>query len=568
MGQFCSGGYTRFSTEMQSARSIDDQVRICQARAEREGWTVTEIYADYAISGANENRPRFQQLSTDARAGRFDVVLAEALDRLSRDQEHLARLHKQLRFSGVRIVTLAEGEVGTMHVGLGGTMGALFLEGLRQKTHRGLEGRVRAGKSGGGLSFGYSVSRGFAADGRPLTGDLVVIPEQVEVIRRIFNAYAEGQSPRSIAKQLNAERVPGPRGGRWTASLLLGNAQRENGMLRNRLYAGERVWNRQRFDKDPDTGKRVSRPNPKSEWVIIAVPELAVIDHRLWETVQTRLEAARQAVIESHPGSLANKASRLASQRRPRWPLAGLVRCGLCDGPMSVAGTGGRLACANHVERGTCDNKRTILKDVVLDRVLRGLKERLLAPELVEEFVRSYVAGVNTANRERGARQAALQAQQAKLDRQIRNLLELIKDGHGSAAMAADIRDLEAQRDRLQAELAIAAVPEPMPVLHDRLPEFYRWHVEVLEEALQDERTALLAAAALRHLVDAVVVHPGENRGQVKLSLRGDLAAFLDLGEQKKPRGSGAFRHRNGCSGEVWETLVAGIGFEPMTFRL
>lgn len=101
--------YARYSTDNQREASIDDQVRICRARAERDGWSVGEIYADYAISGAAAGRPRFQQLVADARAGRFDVVLAEALDRISRDQEHIAGFYKQLSFAAVRVVTLAEG---------------------------------------------------------------------------------------------------------------------------------------------------------------------------------------------------------------------------------------------------------------------------------------------------------------------------------------------------------------------------------------------------------------------------------------------------------------------------
>lgn len=218
--------YARYSSDAQSEQSIEDQVRICRARAVREGWQVVDVYADYAISGATAGRPRFQQLITDARAGRFEVILAEALDRISRDQEHIAGFHKQTSFAGVRVVTIAEGDISELHVGLKGTMSALFLKDLAQKTHRGLEGRVRAGRSGGGLSFGYRVLRGLRPDGTPITGEVEIAPEQSRIVRRIFAAYASGQSPRSIAKQLNADGVPGPRGGKWTASLLLGGAAR------------------------------------------------------------------------------------------------------------------------------------------------------------------------------------------------------------------------------------------------------------------------------------------------------------------------------------------------------
>ena len=526
--------YARYSSDAQSEQSIEDQVRICRARAEREGWEVVDVYADYAISGASAARPRFQQMMAEARTGQFTLILAEALDRLSRDQEHIAGFHKQMVFAGVRVVTLAEGDISEMHIGFKGAMSAMFLKELGQKTHRGLEGRVRAGGSGGGLSYGYSVRRGLKPDGTPVTGEMEIAEDESAIVRRVFAAYADGLSPRSIGKALNAEGVPGPRGGKWTASLLLGTASRETGMLRNRLYIGERVWNRQRFIKDPNTGKRVARPNPRDAWVVTQVPELAIIDREVWQAAQARLETNRRVVLND---AAANTGAALAAARRPRWPLVGLVRCGLCNGPMSVVGSGGRLGCANHVERGTCPNPRTVARNAVLSRVLVGLKERLLAPELVEEFAKAYVAEVNTANRERGARQAGLQAQVAKLDRQIRTLLELIKDGHGGVAMATELREVERRRDTVLSELLAAGKPEPVPVLQPNLPALYRRRVEALEEALRDEATALLAAEALRSLIDTIVVHPGERRGEVSLSLRGDLAAFMQMEETAPSRG-------------------------------
>jgi len=429
---------------------------------------------------------------------------------------------------------------------------------------------LRAGRSGGGLCFGYRVRRGLQSDGTPITGEFEIEPDEAAIVRRIFVAYTAGQSPRSIAKVLNAEGVPGARGGKWTAALLLGGAARETGMLRNRLYVGERVWNRQHFVKDPSTGRRVARPNPRDAWVVTQVLELAVLDREIWEAAQRRLEASRRAVTSE---SNTSTGAALAAARRPRWPLAGLVRCALCDGPMSVVGTGGRLGCTNHVERGTCSNRRTVARDAVLSRVLVGLKERLLAPELVEEFARAYVAEVNAANCERGARQAGLQAQITKVDRQIRTFLDQIKDGHGGVAMATALREIERRRDGLQAELAPAGRPEPVPTLHPNLPALYRRKVEALEEALRDEATTLLAGEALRSLINAILVMPGARRGEVSLSLRGDLAAFLQMAEAEQAPNAkmAALRAKGGRSVfdcEVMASLDAGTGFEPVTFRL
>ena len=157
--------YARYSTDLQSAASIDDQIRVCRERIEREGWTYLHAYHDRAMSGTSHLRPGYQKLLEDAQRRMFDVVVAEALDRLSRDQEHVAHLYKQLTFLGIKLVTLSEGPISELHVGLSGTMGALYVKQLAEKTHRGLRGRVEAGRSGGGNSYGYKVVRKARADG-------------------------------------------------------------------------------------------------------------------------------------------------------------------------------------------------------------------------------------------------------------------------------------------------------------------------------------------------------------------------------------------------------------------
>src|SRR6478735_9673146 len=158
--------YARYSTDLQSASSIDDQVRLCRERLERDGHELVELYSDRAVSGATLIRSGVQLLMQDAGHGRFDLVYAEALDRISRDQEDAAGFFERMRFADVTIVTLAEGEVSELHVGLKGTMNALFLKDLADKTRRGLRGRVEQGRSGGGLGYGYSVLENAERGGR------------------------------------------------------------------------------------------------------------------------------------------------------------------------------------------------------------------------------------------------------------------------------------------------------------------------------------------------------------------------------------------------------------------
>jgi site-specific DNA recombinase len=93
-------------------------------------------------------------------------------------------------------------------------------------------------------------------------------------IKRIFNNYVEGETARQIAQNLNKEGVSSPRGGAWNASTINGNKKRRNGFLNNELYLGNIIYNRQSFLRDPETGKRRSRLNPKEMWVRKHVPHL------------------------------------------------------------------------------------------------------------------------------------------------------------------------------------------------------------------------------------------------------------------------------------------------------
>ena len=280
--------YTRFSSDLQRDASNEDQQRLACEHARKQDYEVVKVYADRAMSGASLLRPGMQALIRDAGLGLIDVVLAEALDRYSRSQADIATLFEKLRFWDVRVETVTEGVITEMHIGLKGTMNALFLKDLAQKTHRGLEGRVRDGKSAGGRAYGYRSVVQFAPDGTPIRGDLVVDEAEANVIRRVFRDYAAGLSPRTIAARLNEESVPGPRGGLWGPSTVYGNPKRGTGLLNNELYVGRRVWNRQRFEKDPETGKRQARPNDEADLVVQDAPELRIVNDGLWAEVKAR----------------------------------------------------------------------------------------------------------------------------------------------------------------------------------------------------------------------------------------------------------------------------------------
>lgn len=358
--------YARFSTDMQKPTSIEDQVALCRKTAQEKGWDVVDVRTDYGLSGTFVDRPGFLALQDDVRRGRADLVLFESLDRLSRDSEHTARFYKIATHAEAELYALDSGFLDAIKIGFSSTMAATFLENLAFKTRRGLGGRIAAGKSAGGLSYGY-------AKGEEI-GTIVIDEDEATIVRRIFREYAEGKSPLKIAEGLNADLIPSPAkrtkrktSGHWKQNTINGHAERGTGILNNELYVGYRVWNRLRYSKDPITGRRVSRINDRSKWSITEVPELSIIDDETWAAAKARQTAMRALRGKPEPGKSTLAATR--ANRRRKYLLSGLVRCGLCGGPMTIAGGnpkagGRRYYCANAREKGAavCEGMPGVLQ--------------------------------------------------------------------------------------------------------------------------------------------------------------------------------------------------------------
>ncbi|MFW8637612.1 recombinase family protein [Cribrihabitans pelagius] len=122
--------YARYSSDLQRDASVEDQIRSCTDYAKDQGLEVVVTYSDRATSGASLMRSGMQALLRDARGGTFDVLVSEALDRLSRNQADIAYIYQEFCFNGLPIETLAEGLISEIHIGLKGTMNALQLKDI------------------------------------------------------------------------------------------------------------------------------------------------------------------------------------------------------------------------------------------------------------------------------------------------------------------------------------------------------------------------------------------------------------------------------------------------------
>ncbi len=540
--------YARYSSENQRDASIDDQIEVCRRYIDQQQWTVVNSYADRAISGASDRRPEYQKMIADAELGHFDVIVCEALDRLGRRLSEVARVHEQLEFRGVKLHAVNLGRVTPMHVGLLGTMAQLYLSDLKEKTRRGQLGRALAGKIPGGKAYGYKVVNG-------RSGERQIIEAEASIVQRIFRECATGKSARAIAKGLNADGIPGPDGREWRDTTIRGQVDRGTGILNNAIYIGRLEWNRCSYVKDPRTGKRVARPNPKAMWEVVSIPELRIVSDDDWEAARLRQQDQSHEVRRDDTGNPLNRA------HRRKFLFSGLLKCGLCGGGYTIIAQD-RYGCASRRSKGTCDNSATVNRQEIEGRVLEGLKAKLLTPELVREFAKTFQEEMNRAALKRDQQSETNRQHLAAVERKLAAIVSAVEDGGYSRTLGDRLSALERERDSLTA--LVTANPPPIVRIHPRVADVYADKVAKLEVALNDPTIRDEAGNLLRSLISEITLHPKENGGGVDAVLHGDLAtilAFCDAGEHKSKL-PGALAPGSSLS------VVAGTGFEPVTFRL
>ncbi|WP_246220337.1 recombinase family protein [Parvibaculum indicum] len=526
---------------MQQESSIEDQVSLCRAHARRDGHDVVAVYSDRARSGGSMfGRDGLMDMMEAAKAGRFDVLVVESLDRLSRDMEDLAGLYKRLGFMGIDISAVHEGVANTVTIGLRGLVGQLYREDNAKKIRRGMSGVVRGGRHAGGRAYGYR-----AVAGAP--GELEIDEAEAAIVRRIFAEYAAGRVPREIAGDLNREGIAPPRGRQWNASTINGNARRGSGIVFNELYVGRIVWNKVRMVRHPDTGRKISRPNPKDQWESAAAPHLRIVDDETWAKVHE---------LKSGRGG-----EHVKRGRRGSYLLSGLLKCGCCGSGLSIHDydkTGkARVRCSAVRESGACSNRRILYLRDVEAAVLDGMRAQLRDPRLIEIYVRKYNEERRRLASGRAQRRMKMEVRLGEIAREIDRLVTAIAKGEMPGAVAGPMTaKLDAEKQELEEQLGGMEAAPKVVSIHPATIDQYLATVDRLAETLTDHATAKEdrgpLIADMRSLIHTVTVHPDGPKGPFDVEVKGKLAALMEAPVFPQARHSGF-------------AVVAEEGLEPPT---
>ncbi|MEA3347245.1 MAG: recombinase family protein, partial [Candidatus Auribacterota bacterium] len=451
--------YARYSSENQSEKSIDDQTRVCKRYIKDNGMTIEEkhIYVDEAISGSIVNRPALQVLEKAMENKEFDAVAVDDLSRLSRSNHQMLTLVLKFNYHQVKIISVSDGiitddENSKLGIQIRGLINELYLDDLKKKTLRGLEGQKMRGFSAGENVYGYKTQPvgelKLNKKGQPKYEGMVhkINPEEADIVKRMFKDFTDGKSINQIAKRFNEEKIPTKKGysGGWNISSI-------SRILKNEKYIGIWAWKKIKNVRDPFTGKKKQIKRPKEEQLVTFREDLIIIDKETWEKSQKRWTELKGAWPVRKKGSVKQKSY---VNSNPSHLFAGLLRCNSCGGAIVlVSGKGsGYYGCYN-ARRKTCDNTLFAPRKRVEQTIISALMKEILTFKNLEYVYKNLEKLVSKGLNKTPELIKNKKSQHDKVSLEIQNYLNYIKIGNFSNAVSEALKEAESKGKTLKDEL-------------------------------------------------------------------------------------------------------------------
>lgn len=503
--------YARYSSENQSEKSIDDQVRVCKRYCAEHDLIVSDehIYVDEALSGSLLNRPGLQALEKAAENKEFEAIVVDDLSRLSRSNHQMLTLVLKFNYYQVKLISVSDGivtddENSKLGIQMRGLINELYLDDLRKKTMRGLEGQKLRGFSAGENVYGYTTQpvgelrlnkRGQAK----YEGKVHKInPEEAEVVKRIFKEFISGKSIHKIATKLNADNVPTKKGmkGGWNVSTVARK-------LKNEKYIGIWDWRKYKNVRDPMTGKKKVITRPVQDRIPIYREDLVIIDKETWQKAQARW----QEMNGTWPVSRKKKEfyqQKSYIHTSPTYLFSGLMRCSACGGAIVLlSGKGsGYYGCYNG-RRKTCNNTLLIPRKRIEEKIVNELKEKILTAENLEYVYKKVEKLAEEGLNEVPELIKKKKAQYDKLQQEIQNYLNFIKMGNLSKAVSEALSEAERRNDELRQEVE-SLVFQKTNSFKAPPKEWINHRLENLRETLN--KNTVSSALALKELLGSITL--------------------------------------------------------------
>ena len=285
----------------------------------KPSWQTAGIYADEGITGTvAKKRPGFMKMIEDSRKGKIDMIVTKSVSRFSRNNLDCLMYVRELKQLGIPIIFEKEG-INTIQVSsellltLFGALSQAESESISMNVKLG----IRQSLKNGNVRFSYKTFLGYrkGADGQP-----EIVPEQADIVRRIYNDFLAGATYLEIAKRLTEEKVPTMGGGsRWFS-------ERIKSILKNEKYKGDALLQKT-YITDP-ISKRVKKNNGELPMYYVENSHPAIIERRIFDRVQEEIarRAGKKKVKQTGTKTELGRYS-------GKYALTELLYCGECGTP-------------------------------------------------------------------------------------------------------------------------------------------------------------------------------------------------------------------------------------------
>ena len=433
--------YARVSSDRQDVDlSVSAQLRALRDFAERNGYLVVREYIDEAESGRVADRPQFRKmLDEGAQADApFQEILVWKFSRFTRKREHAVAFKSMLRRRGIRVTSITEHAddtpTGKLMEAIIESVDEFYSENLAQEVKRGMrEAASRGFWVSPYVPYGYR--RVHVQDGAKKRPRLELNPPADAVARRIFDMALEGESVLEIARTLNAEGIPSPRGKKWLKTTI-------HKLLVKEAYTGTLVWGL--TDKSGAPPVRVEDAFP------------AIVSRAEFERVSQSLRS--RARERAHP-----------RQSASRYLLSGLVRCELCGKALTAAeAKGGKYSyyvCQSILNGGSKSCKAPRLNADRFERlIIDQIRDHILTESNIRELVKMLDEEMDGVAREERERLETIEAELEEVRRKMDRLWHIVES---SDMEVNDILPRLRVHQERQAQLE-AAAEEARSVLAER----------------------------------------------------------------------------------------------------
>ena len=420
--------YCRYSSDSQTEQSIDGQLRVCTEYAKSRDILILDTYIDRAMTGTNDNRPGFQRMIKDSAKRTFNIVLVYKFDRFSRNKYETAMHKKTLKDNGVKVVSATEFVPDTPE----GIIFESMLEGyaeyysaeLSQKIRRGNnESRRKGNLTGGKIPYGY----------KNVDKKAVIIPEEAEIVRYIYEQYSIGVYVKDIIASLTA------RGILYDGKPFVRNTVYK--ILKNERYSGIYHFNGEVFDN--------------------IYPQIVP---------QETFDIVRKKVNCNKYGKRSDEITYLLKDK---------IKCGYCG--KSIVGDNGTSRQGERKYYYKCRGRKQKLNDCHKQAIRKDKLENIVLESVIEQIQKTnnldYIVNGLMQEQERQAQANIvlnlLLKEQRQTENAIQNIMTAIENGGTTNTVMKRLRELETRQSELEKQIAIEKSKTAVMLDKDQIKEFY-----------------------------------------------------------------------------------------------